>query len=81
MMVMHVQKWGNSLGIRLPSMLVRHLKIQAGTPLEIKEQEGSLIITPIKPRYDLKTMLAAINEHNLHPLALEDDRPRGEESW
>lgn len=40
------RKWGNSLGIRLPSALVREMHLVAGTVAEMSVQDGQMHIRP-----------------------------------
>ncbi len=39
-----VQKWGNSLAVRIPAILARSVHFQLGTPVELAVQEGSIIV-------------------------------------
>jgi antitoxin MazE len=38
-----VQKWGNSLGIRIPSVFAKQLNIKKGSYIEIIEDQGKLL--------------------------------------
>jgi len=73
-----VKKWGNSLGVIIPKIMANDLKIKDGTPVEIEERKGSIIISPKK--YLLTEMLANINDKNLHE---ESDfgEVEGREEW
>ena len=74
-----VQKWGNSLAIRIPKSFASETKINNGTEVDILIKNNQSIITPvIKEEYSLETFLADINDSNLHeatdfgePLGLE----------
>lgn len=53
-----IQKWGNSLAVRIPASLADQLEVSAGTPVEIRAQNGSLVVTPrTRPRYSLRELL------------------------
>lgn len=43
-----VQKWGNSLGIRIPSLYVKELNLKNGHSVEITEEDGKIVIVPLK---------------------------------
>lgn len=43
-MTTKIQKWGNSLGIRIPAKLLESLGIVEGDILEITEYNGSIIL-------------------------------------
>lgn len=42
-----VQKWGNSLGIRIPAVYAREFDLRNGSTVDIIESDGSLVIVPI----------------------------------
>lgn len=43
-----IQKWGNSLGIRIPSNILKSLNIKANDILNIEEKEEKIIISVSK---------------------------------
>ncbi len=54
-----VQKWGNSLGIRLPKSIAEQVKIREGTVVEFDASGGILTIRPKRRRkYTLSQLLA-----------------------
>lgn len=66
-MLAKIQKWGNSLALRIPSSMAKQLGIQQNTFVKITEKGHKIIVEPIKkPRYNLQEMLSQINEENLH---------------
>jgi antitoxin MazE len=75
----HIQKWGNSLGVRIPIHLAKQLQLQSGSVVNISIEEGRLIIKSNK--YDLDMMLKEITPQNLHHLKLEDSEQLGNEAW
>ena len=74
----HVQKWGNSLAIRIPVKLSHKLHITQGTLVDIDINNNQLITSP--QGYTLNTMLQAISNENMHRSML-DDSPQGHEEW
>ena len=40
-----VQKWGNSLGIRIPAVFAREFELKNGSSVDIIEDQGRLVIT------------------------------------
>lgn len=74
----NVQKWGNSLGIRIPIHLAHQLNLHAGTPVSLHIEKDRLILQA--PQYDLDTMLASVTKKNKHHLLL-DDAQTGAEEW
>lgn len=39
-----IQKWGNSLAVRIPAIIARSAHFQIGTPVELETQEYGVII-------------------------------------
>lgn len=66
-MLAKIQKWGNSLALRIPSSMAKQLGIHQNTFVIITEKGDKIILEPIKkPTYNLQEMLSQINEENLH---------------
>ena len=73
-----VQKWGNSLGIRIPNLLVKEFHLRSGSSVDVREEEGKLVIIPRK--LNLEQMLAEITPENI-PEAIESGPSVGKEEW
>jgi len=73
-----VQKWGNSLGIRIPSLYVKEFDLRNGSSVEIVEEEGKLVIKPGK--LTLEQLLSEVTEENLHE-PWETGLSVGKEEW
>ncbi len=65
-MITKVQKWGNSLAVRIPKTFADDLRLANGGTVEIKEVSGVLTISPLKKKPTLKTLLEGITKSNLH---------------
>jgi antitoxin MazE len=74
-----IKKWGNSLGIRIPNLIVRELSLKDGSPVEIHDKGNEIIIKP-KQKDQLALMLKKINEQNIHE-EIETHGPVGKEIW
>lgn len=62
-----VKKWGNSMAVRIPSLVAKDLQIQNGSILEVLVDSGKIILKPEKrSRADLKKLLSKINSSNIH---------------
>ena len=62
-----VQKWGNSLGLRIPRGLAEEVGLGAGTEVSLRAKDGELVIKPSVPeRLSLADLLAEVSEANLH---------------
>ncbi len=74
----HIQKWGNSLGVRIPIQLAKKLNLQSGSPVILKIAKDQIVIQPVQ--YDLESMLKQISPKNSHHLLL-DNQQVGKEEW
>ena len=64
-----VQKWGNSLGIRLPKAIAEQVNLADGTEVEFETSNGILTIRPARRRrrkYKLADLLAQMKGPNPH---------------
>jgi len=74
-----VQKWGNSLGIRIPNLIVREFSLKNGSVVNINDNGNEIVIKPVR-KSRLSEMLDEINEQNLHR-EVETTGPVGKEIW
>jgi antitoxin MazE len=66
-MQVRVQKWGNSLAVRIPKPLAEDAAVKEGTVLNLAVSEGKVIAVPVrKKKLSLKQMLAQVTRKNLH---------------
>ena len=62
-----VQKWGNSLAVRIPINLASQIDLQEGTEVDILLDEGSIVVSPKRRRkYDLQDLLRNCKPTQLH---------------
>jgi antitoxin MazE len=81
MVITHIKKWGNSLAIRFPQSLLAQLNLKEDGEVEIKIEEGRLILSPVKkPKYTLDELLAQVTPESLHD-EVDFGAPRGKEEW
>lgn len=45
-MTTKIQKWGNSLGVRLPKTVIAQLQLREGSEVEIRERDAQIMIIP-----------------------------------
>ena len=76
-----VQKWGNSLALRIPKPFATEIGLRRNSSVEVSLVEGRLVIVPVvDPALTLKHLLAQVNEDNLHD-EIETDPAVGREVW
>jgi antitoxin MazE len=76
-----IQKWGNSLAIRIPSAFAQTAKLKDSTVVEVSLVNGKIIITLARPpRPKLKSLLAKITPQNIHA-EVDTGESVGNEIW
>jgi antitoxin MazE len=61
------QKWGNSLGVRIPCSLAKQIGLAAGSAVSLSAKNSELVVKPAVPtRLSLDELLAAVSDSNLH---------------
>jgi antitoxin MazE len=54
-----LQRWGNSLAVRIPSAVAKSVGFKVGQPVEVSAQESAVLVTPLgEPRLTLAQKLA-----------------------
>jgi len=54
-----LQRWGNSLAVRIPASIARSVGFKVGQPVEVSTQDSGLRVTAAgEPRLTLKQKLA-----------------------
>ncbi len=76
-----VQKWGNSLGLRIPKAFAEDIRVAEGTPVEMTMEDGRLIVRVAEDHeWSLDELLSGVRPENLHAEA-DTGGPIGGESW
>jgi antitoxin MazE len=76
-----VQKWGNSLALRIPGSFAAEVGLQRDSAVELSLADGNLVITPVnKPELTLKQLLSKITPENIHH-EVEAGPAVGNEVW
>lgn len=76
-----IQKWGNSLAIRIPKSFAVETNLTRGSAVDLKLEDGKLIAVPItEKKYTLKELLAAVSEDNIHG-EFDSGDVSGKETW
>ena len=80
-MRVRVQKWGNSLALRIPKSFATETELDPGSEVDLTLEEGRLVITPLsEPAFSLDDLLAKVTRENLHG-EVDLGSPRGQETW
>ena len=80
-MHVQIQKWGNSLAIRIPKSFAKQIKVGQGSFVDLVTIDGKLIAKPLdETEYSLEQLLAGVTEQNLHT-EVDTGSAVGKESW
>ncbi|KZO00497.1 AbrB/MazE/SpoVT family DNA-binding domain-containing protein [Pseudobacillus badius] len=62
-----VQKWGNSLAVRIPKDIAKRVEIEQGSEMEIRVVgKDGIQLVPKKKKYTLQELLAQCKPENRH---------------
>ena len=76
-----VQKWGNSLALRIPKSFADEVGIDKESPVDLCLEDGKLIVSPVTaPLPTLSELLAGVTDQNLHQ-EVDFGRAVGNETW
>jgi antitoxin MazE len=75
-----VQRWGNSLALRIPSALAEETELHEGTEVDLAVRRGKLVVERATRRLRLADLLDGITKDNLHAEAWTGG-PEGNEVW
>jgi antitoxin MazE len=76
-----VQRWGNSLAVRIPKTFAEEVGLRDDSPVDLRLSQGKLVLEPSAPRpASLENLLSKVRKSNLH--AEFDSGPaQGREAW
>jgi antitoxin MazE len=75
-----VQKWGNSLALRIPKSFAHESQIKEGSTVEVSLDEGRIIVERVTGEYTLTALLAKVTKKNIHA-EIPSKGPVGKEVW
>lgn len=76
-----IQRWGNSLAIRIPRAFAQETHLENGSAVNLSLEAGNLVIAPIpKKKYALGDLISQISGANTHS-AIDTGAAAGSEVW
>jgi antitoxin MazE len=75
-----IQKWGNSLGVRLPKNIVEQKALREGLSISVVLKNDQIVIEPAEEDVSLQLLLSEVSPDNLHEETEWSD-VRGNEVW
>jgi antitoxin MazE len=76
-----IQRWGNSLGLRIPRSFAEEAGVEAGSEVDLSVRDGYLVVRAAKRQtYRLSELLKKVTAKNLHG-EVDTGEPMGREVW
>lgn len=76
-----VQRWGNSLALRIPRAYASETRITEGSEVELTLKSGTLVVRPVmRKRHSLAALVKRITPANRHD-SISTGRAAGQEVW
>ena len=80
-MITKVQKWGNSLAVRIPRSVAQDTNLSSGAAVTMAVQDGEFVIASARhPRFRLDELLKGVTTRNRHAETVAGS-PVGREAW
>lgn len=74
-----IQKWGNSLAVRIPQAVARQIRVEEGDAVELSVDAETMLVRPARPRYKLGQLLRRVTPAN-RTAETNWGKPQGQES-
>jgi len=80
--VLDIKRWGNSLGMRLPSAVAKAAHLHLDQQVRLVVEEGRVVVTPLDNRwYSLEQRLSQFKPEKHGGEAIQTDELVGAEKW
>ena len=80
-MITKVQKWGNSLAVRIPKSVAEDTQLTAGKAVSLASHEGRIVIAAVRQRrFKLNDLLKGVTSRNRHGEVFTGNAV-GQEMW
>jgi antitoxin MazE len=76
-----IQRWGNSLAVRIPKALAQEIAFDEGDEVDLRVNEDRILVERSRPmHYRLSDLMAGVTRVNRHD-AVDLGGPVGREGW
>ena len=80
-MITKVQKWGNSLAVRIPRSLAEDTQLKPGKAVNMVSRDGQIVIAAVRQqKFKLADLLEGVTSRNKHEEVIIGN-PVGLEVW
>ncbi len=82
-----ISKWGNSAGVRIPSLVLKKAGLSLGDFVQAEvTPDGAILIRSVQPvrkrvKVDIHALLAGVTPENLPDVSAFETTPVGTEIW
>jgi antitoxin MazE len=75
-----IQRWGNSLALRIPKAFAAQVSLEENSRVELELDGDTLVVRPAKKTWVLADLLSGMTTGNTHRAAVWGEK-RGKEIW
>lgn len=79
-MQVRLEKAADGFVVNIPEEFVAETRLEQGGLVEISVANGNVVLAPVKPRFNIEELVAAITDENIHP-EIGTGKPVGKEVW
>lgn len=79
-MTTRIQKWGNSLAVRIPRSVASETALEENATVDLIVKDGVICVVPLRRKMSLQSLLDGITEENIHH-EVSTGEPAGNEAW
>lgn len=81
-MITKIQKWGNSLAVRIPRSVAEDTQLSSGKTVNLAVHDGQIVIAPApqQRRFKLHDLLRGVTTRNRHA-EVATGNSVGQEAW
>jgi antitoxin MazE len=83
-----IQRWGNSLAVRIPKTLAQETAFDEGDEVDLRADDNRIVMERLEPKhYRLSDLLAGVTKANRHDAvanrhdAVDSGPPVNREAW
>jgi antitoxin MazE len=77
----YIQKWGNSLALRIPKAIANEIKLNSGEEVNLSLTGKKLVVFPVGgKKFSLRCLVSKITKKNRHH-EIDTEQPVGNEIW
>lgn len=62
-----LQKWGNSLALRIPLAVAKQIQVKEGDPITLRVGASGLTVKAAPKKLSIDELLSQVTPENLHP--------------